>query len=113
MFPRRLAWLALLLGGCASPLSEARTSFAEARYPDAIAQYRALGAELPRLDREELFEYALYRGLSHLALGDARPAQRWLLLAKRLSEAAPALATAEQRGRLLAAWRSMGHVPGD
>ena len=107
----RLPWLALLLAACSTPLDEARTAFDEARYPDAVAQYRALHpAHLPN---EALFEYSLYRGLSHLALGDAAPAQRWLTLAKRLSERSPTLATPDQRGRLLAAWTSMGLMPGD
>lgn len=105
--------LALLLLACSSPLAEARTSFDEARYPDAIAEYQALRPEVPRLGRRERFEYALYRGLSHLALGDARAAQHWLTVAKRLSEQSPGLADRDQEGRLLAAWRSMGLMPGE
>lgn len=110
---RRLAVLSTLIFGCSSPLTDARTSFDEARYPDAVAEYRALRAQAERLGRSEQFEYALYRGLSHLALGDAAPAERWLLVAKRLSEASPGLATREQEGRLMSAWRSMGRMPGD
>jgi hypothetical protein len=109
----RLVAVSVLIFGCASPLTEARHSFDEARYPDAVAEYRQLSPELPRFEPPELFEYALYRGLSHLALGDADPAQRWLLLAKRLAEGTPGLATHEQQGRLLAAWRAMGYMPGD
>ncbi|HEY6077157.1 MAG TPA: hypothetical protein VIW29_00040 [Polyangiaceae bacterium] len=105
-----LAWLTL---ACGSPLAEARTSFDEARYPDAVTQYRALGARLGELDQAELYEYALYRGLSHLALGDAVPAERWLLFSKRLAERTPGLASSEEQGRLMAAWRSMGHMPGE
>lgn len=105
-----LAWLTL---ACGSPFAEARTSFDEARYPDAVAQYRQLGPRLLELEQPELYRYALYRGLSHLALGDAVPAQRWLLFAKRLAEGTPGLASSEEQGRLLAAWRSMGHMPGD
>jgi hypothetical protein len=110
---RRVVVLAGLALGCSSPLTEARTSFDEARYPDAVAEYRALRPRLPTLTRPQLFEYALYRGLSHLALGDARPAEHWLVIAKRLSEQSPGLVTAEQEGRLMSAWRSMGHMPGD
>jgi hypothetical protein len=109
----RLAVFTVLSFGCSSPLTEARTSFEEARYPDAIAQYRAAPPDANRLSISELFEYALYRGLTHLALGDAGPAERWLLVAKRLSEQSPGLATSEQEGRLTSAWRSMGHMPGD
>lgn len=108
-----LVALATLIFGCSAPLTDARTSFDEARYPDAVAEYRALRPAIPELTRAELFEYALYRGLSHLALGDAAPAQHWLLVAKRLSEESPALATPEEQGRLLSAWRAMGHMPGD
>lgn len=109
----QVALIATLFFGCSSPLTAARTSFDEARYPDAVAEYRALGPELRTFTRPELFEYALYRGLSHLALGDSAPAERWLLIAKRLSEESPGLATSEQEGRLVSAWRSMGHMPGD
>ncbi len=105
--------LSASLASCASPLARAREAFDEARYPDAVADYRSLRARLPELDRAELFEYALYRGLSHLALGAARPAERWLLAATRLSEETPGLATREQQSRLLAAWSAMGHMPGD
>jgi len=105
--------VALILLACSSPLAQARSSFDEARYPDAVAEYQALRPQLPRLARSELFEYALYRGLSHLALGDSVPAQHWLTLAKRLSEQSPGLATSDQEGRLLAAWGSMGLMPGD
>lgn len=109
----RLVAFSTLLLGCSSPLTEARTSFDEARYPDAAAQYRAVQPGAERLSLAELFEYALYRGLTHLALGDAQPAERWLLVAKRLSEQSPGLANSEQQGRLMSAWRSMGHMPGD
>jgi hypothetical protein len=110
---RRLLFLSTLIFGCSSPLTEARTSFEEARYPVAAAQYRALRPVEDGLTHSELFEYALYRGLTHLALGDARPAGHWLLVAKRLSEQSPGLATSEEQGRLMSAWRSMGRMPGE
>jgi len=109
----RLVAFTALFFGCASPLTSARQAFDEARYPDAVAEYRALAPRVTALDQRELFGYALYRGLAHLALGDARPAERWLLAAKRLSEASPGLISQDEQGRLLSAWRSMGHMPGD
>jgi hypothetical protein len=109
----RLVLLSPLFLGCSSPLTEARTSFDEARYPDAVAEYAALGPQVPTLTQTEVFQYALYRGLSHLALGDSAPAERWLTVAKRMAERSPKLVTAEQRGRLDAARAAMGHAPGD
>lgn len=111
--PRCWLLLALLFTACASPLAEARTSFDEGRYPGAAAQYRALSPRVPQLSERELFEYALYRGLSHLALGDSVPARRWLAIAKRHSERSPGIANSDELGRLMAAWRSMGFMPGD
>ena len=109
----RLVLLAALFLGCSAPLTEARTCFDEARYPDAVAQYAALAPHVPTLTETEVFQYALYRGLSHLALGDSVPAERWLTVAKRMAERSPRLVTAEQRGRLDAARAAMGHAPGD
>jgi hypothetical protein len=65
------------------------------------------------LDPMEGTRYALYRGLTHLALGDAAQAERWLSLAKRRSDRDLALLSAAERGRLLAAWRTMGRMPGE
>ena len=106
-----LGALSVLIFGCSSPLTEARTSFDEARYPDAAAEFRQLRPE--GLRDAELFQYALYRGLTHLALGDALRAERWLCVAKRLWEQSPGLASPEDEGRLMSAWRSMGHMAGD
>lgn len=108
-----IALVSCLVVGCASPLTEARTSFDEGRYPDAVEQFARLGPEVRHLPPRELFDYALYRGLSHLALGDAKPADRWLTLAKRLADSSPALVSLPERSRLLSARRAMGHAPGD
>jgi hypothetical protein len=107
----RFLVLGALAISCSSPLHEAVTSFNEARYPDAVGEFRAFRPDAG--NSAELFQYALYRGLSHLALGDAKPAERWLTVAKRLWERSPKLASEDEQGRLLAAWRSMGHMPGD
>lgn len=109
----RVLLISCLLAGCASPLTEARRSFDEARYPDAVSRYARLAHEVPGLSTEEVFEYSLYRGLSHLALGDSAPAERWLTVAKRLMDATPSRVPLVERNRLLSARRAMGHAPGD
>lgn len=88
-------------------------SFADARYPTAAAQFRAAEPEARRLDARDFANYALYRGLTHLALGDARAAARWVGYAKHCADRDPLVFDDRDRGALIAAWRSMGHLAGD
>jgi hypothetical protein len=105
--------LVLLMAGCQGSMARARTDFEDARYPQAVRGFDRLEARALRFSQPERAEYALYRGLSHLALGDARLAARWLGYAKAELDRDPRVFDAEERGRLLAAWRSMGHMPGE
>jgi hypothetical protein len=107
--------LAALLGlvGCHSALDDAMDSYTDARYPSAAAQFRALEPAARGLTANDFADYALYRGLTHLALGDARAAARWLGYAKQRADRDPQLFSDQDRGALLAAWRSMGHMPGE
>ncbi|HPB95346.1 MAG TPA: hypothetical protein PKW66_05505, partial [Polyangiaceae bacterium] len=56
--------------------------------------------------------YALYRGLTHLSLGDEESAQRWLAEAKDVTDRQQGVLDDEDMGRLLVAWRVIGHEPG-
>lgn len=105
--------LLLVLAGCHSALDDALASYADARYPTAAAQFRALEPEARHFGARELADYALHRGLTHLALGDARAAARWLGFAKASADRDPQIFTDEERGALIAAWRSTGHMPGE
>lgn len=105
--------LALMMLGCGSALSDAVQELEAGRPAHADYRFRALAPELPELDRAERTRYALYRGLNHLTLGDAKQADRWLSLAKRDSDRDLSLLSTAERGRLLVAWRSMGRMPGD
>jgi hypothetical protein len=88
-------------------------AFDEARYADAVAEFRRAEPGLSDSTARELTRYALYRGLTHLALGDASAASYWLGFAKRRTERDPRLLSANDRGRLASAWRSMGKMPGE
>jgi hypothetical protein len=112
---RLLSLLPLMvwLVACHSGLDDAMDSYADARYPTAAAQFRAAEPEARLLDERGFAHYALQRGLTHLALGDARATARWLGLAKISADRNPSLFTPPERGALLAAWRSMGHMPGE
>jgi hypothetical protein len=108
-----LALVSPLLGGCHSALDEAMDSYADAQYPTAAAQFRALEPTARRLPTHDFARYALHRGLTHLALGDARAAALWLGYAKVSADRDPEIFSDRDRGALVAAWRSMGHMPGE
>jgi len=99
--------------GCHSALADAMDSYADGRYPSAAAQFRQAEPAARQLDRQEFANYALYRGLTHLALGDAQAAARWVGYAKQSADRDPHVFNDRDRGALIAAWRSMGHMPGE
>ncbi|MGE0323335.1 MAG: hypothetical protein AB7K71_05685 [Polyangiaceae bacterium] len=108
------ALVAGLLGltGCRSGWELGRDHYRDARYPDALHEFSAAEADYPELSRSEQAHYALYRGLSYLAVGDAVRADGWLSIAKRELDTRPDTFTPDERGRLVAAWQSMGRMPG-
>ena len=111
-------WLAFVLGpaaafGCASSLGQAVSELESGRPAEADRRFRALEPAFPDFDPADRIRYALYRGLTHLTLGDVHEAERWLYAAKRVADRDAGALTDAERGRLLAAWRSMGHMPGD
>jgi hypothetical protein len=112
---RRFLWLVFLpcISGCHSALAEAMGSYTDAQYPTAAAQFRAAEPAARKLNARDFANYALYRGLTHLALGDASAAGRWVGYAKQSADRDPYLFDDRDRGALLAAWRSMGHMPGE
>jgi len=105
--------LGLVTAACAGPLGPPLEAFHDGRLPEAAAGFRRLEPEFADFSRTERARYALYRGLAHLGLGDAREADRWLTFAKRLDRDAPDCFDASERGELYAAWRSLGRLPGE
>jgi hypothetical protein len=108
-----LPTLTALLLGCGSPLSLAVHELETGRPDEADVRFRALEAEFSEFDGPERLRYALYRGLTHLALGDVREAERWIDFAKRAADRDVRAFSNAERGRLLAAWRTMGRMPGE
>jgi hypothetical protein len=113
-------WWALALGqlvvlasclGCQGPLGTGMQAFREARYAEAADQLSAV--DDATLAPSERAQWALHLGLSQLALGNARQAVLHLAAVRALLQAQPAVLTAEQRGELLTAWRSLGSMPGE
>jgi hypothetical protein len=102
-----------LLAGCGSSLGSALEEFDAGRLPQARLELKRLEPTLPARARQERLRYGLYRGLTELALGDVRQADRWLTEVKRALELEPALLDARERGRLFVAWQSLGRMPGE
>jgi hypothetical protein len=98
---------------CSNSLGPPLSAFHDGRLPEAAAEFRLLEPEVAGFPRPTCARYALYRGLTHLGLGDARQADQWLTLAKRLERDHPEDFDATERGALYAAWRSLGRMPGD
>jgi hypothetical protein len=99
--------------GCQSRLGAGVEAYDQSRYPEAIAELRRGEVTWHSARKRERARYALYRGLTHLALGDARAAETWLRWARRRVSRHAELLNARERGQLDAAWRSLGHMPGD
>lgn len=101
-----------MLGACSRDLSAARAAFREGRLPEAARSLRALEADAARFPPAERARYALYCGLTHLGLGDAALARRFLAEAFALEARYPGVLDRSERGALDAAQRSMGVSPG-
>jgi hypothetical protein len=106
--PRGLApWLLVAFAaGCAGPLPRAEAQFADGDYPDAKQSLAALEAESGTWDDGKRAEYALYRGLTHAALGDREQADAWLRKAKAIEEAHAGSLSHEDAQRLKVALES-------
>jgi hypothetical protein len=99
--------------GCGGGLGGALDSFHDGRLPAAAAELRALEASVGDASEREQARYALYRGLAELGLGNAPAADHWLARAWRADARDPRLFEPKEHGELLAAWRSLGHLPGE
>lgn len=116
MSPNLSAWVvacALCVISCAGPLDSAKSTFDSGRYPEALEELRRAEPLASHAPPDVRRRYALYRGLAHLALGDARAAQHWLGRVKREWDLDPSILDPHAQGQLLTAWQSMGHLPGD
>jgi hypothetical protein len=99
--------------GCGSGLGSALEAFHDGRLPQAAAELRSVEVEMGTAPAREQARYALYRGLTELGLGNARVAERWLAQAWHADASDPHVFDAKEHGELLAAWRSLGHLPGE
>lgn len=92
----------LVLAGCSGPLARAESQFAEGRYPEAKQTLIAVEADSRSWNDSRRAEYALYRGLTHAALGDRERAGTWLREARAIEDAHPGSLSPEDARRLKA-----------
>lgn len=105
-----LGLLLLATGGCAGSFGNGVRDYDHGRYPEALEELRTVECEATGWKTHARARYALYRGLTHLALG-ARPAAiYWLTEAKRAQDERPTLFSSDDAGRLASAW---AHLPAE
>jgi len=106
---RPLAWVvrfALLVAlvfttaHCGGPLGHAQRAYTKGRYADAKRRFVRLERTSEDWPLHRRARYALYRGLTHLALGDRRAASPWLDEAARLQSRARFAFSPDDEARL-------------
>jgi len=108
-----IALLAAWAGGCAGPMSQGISDYHRGSYPEAASHLAEAEPDRAGASERTRTRYALYRGLTHLALGDKESAQRWMSEAKARWDADRGLLDRAEQGRLLAGWEALGHEPGE
>jgi hypothetical protein len=92
--------LLFLLAACGGALSDAKSDFKKGRYAEAKEALVRVEPESTSWDDGKRAEYALYRGLTHNALGDRAAASTWLKQAKALEDAHPGTLSEDDQVRL-------------
>jgi hypothetical protein len=101
-------WVALASTACTGTFGAGIRDYDHGRYPEALEELGAIECEATGFRTAARARYALYRGLTHLALGARPEAIAWLTEAKRALDANPVLLSSEDAGRLASAW---AHLP--
>ena len=91
---------AVVVCACGGGLSSAKSDYRHGRYPEAKNELVALEKESATWSGDKRAEYALYRGLVHLALGDRASAGVWLREAKAIDDVHPHTLSSDDRARL-------------
>ncbi len=92
--------LLVTLVGCGGALSEGESQFAKGRYPEAKQTFLYVEGASHGWSAADQAEYALYRGLTHAALGDRAAATAWLTLARSIEGGAPGSLSERDEKRL-------------
>jgi len=102
------AGMALFAVGCTPSFSGAVRAYEHGRYAEAMEELRAVEADACRGNNSDATRYALYRGLTHFALGDLAATRAWFAPIERAVAAQPELLSNDETHRLAAA---RAHLP--
>ena len=69
-------------------------------YQTAMSEFLAVEHEFADLSPQKQFDYALYRGLTHLQIGDGAGAQYWLRQARMIASGDPSVMRGTQQYEL-------------
>jgi hypothetical protein len=100
-------WI-LTLTACGGALARAEAAFSDGRYPEAKQTLLSLEADSATWTDAKRAEYALYRGLTHTALGDREQAGVWLREARAIESTHPSSLSYENLQRLKLAENALG-----
>ena len=100
--------LLMLVVACGGALAEGKSEFKKGRYAEAKETFARTEAESKEWEDSRRAEYALYRGLTHSALGDRAAAGVWLREAKAVCDQHPSALGVEDLARLRLGLESLG-----
>jgi len=103
-----LAVMAIGVAACANHLRRGATLYDDGRYVEAAEVFEHTEHLIEGAPPRDRAEYATYRGLTLLGLGDLRNAERWLAYAYQVEEASPGALRPEVRTVLDDGWQSLG-----
>lgn len=96
------------LGACGgSYVRRGATLYGEGRYIEAAAVFEMTETQVSAADPRQQAEYASYRGLTMLWLGDFQSAQRWMAFAYEIEKAAPGSLKPELRVLVDQGWAAL------
>jgi hypothetical protein len=100
------AWLAV--SACSGYVKRGSALYADGRYVEAAEVFERTEHRLEEASPRERAEYALYRGMTLLVLGDLRNCHRWLAYAYQVEKSVPGSLRGDRRGLLDRGWFELG-----
>jgi hypothetical protein len=85
---------------CSSSVGRGTTLYQQRSYVEAAEVFERTQSRLAGMDAVDRARYGLYRGLSLMALGDLRGAERWLDYSEAQERAQPGLLSKDEQAAL-------------